>query len=95
MIKKIGSPALAGTMLLISALSGACYADSSTTAEYCSSSKLYATNVRRSCSQLGANGMAALYQTSDFINGLKAAPDSISEKPMSAPQVITTLEQSS
>jgi hypothetical protein len=95
MIKNTSLPTLTSAMLLIGLLSGTCAAESNTGAEYCSSSKLYATNIRSSCSQLGANGMAALYKTSDFINGLKAGSKVISNKPAPNTPVITKLKQPS
>lgn len=53
------------TACLLSAYSFTASADG-----YCNAAKLYATNIRESCSQFGTNGMATLYQSSDFIHGL-------------------------
>ncbi len=43
-------------------------------AEYCAIPYLYATNIRPSCDQLGAHGMAALYESSRFIHQLRVPP---------------------
>ena len=40
----------------------------------CRSPMLYATNIRPACEQYGANGMASLYQHSEFITGIRTTP---------------------
>ena len=62
----IGSAAI-----ILSVMSGAAFADAPTENSYCSSPLLYATNIRETCEQYGASGMASLYQSSEFITGLK------------------------
>lgn len=58
--------------LLLSCLSAAAYSSATIADEYCSSAKLYATDIKVSCDQYGVSGMQTLYQSSEFINGLIA-----------------------
>lgn len=70
MTNRLIKASLTSTGLLIMGLSTSLYSDISMANEYCSSPKLYATNIRESCSQFGASGMQTLYQSSEFINSL-------------------------
>jgi|GEM_PF-3720246 len=54
---------LSGALLIV--LSGAANAET-----YCPILYLYATHIRAACEQLGANGLASLYQTNRFIDRL-------------------------
>ncbi|MEM7467888.1 MAG: hypothetical protein AAF387_13525, partial [Pseudomonadota bacterium] len=45
--------------------------EGSVAASSCRSPMLYATNIRVACEQYGADGMASLYNSSEFISGLK------------------------
>lgn len=40
-------------------------------ADYCTIPYLYATNIRSACEQLGARGMATLYESNRFIEALR------------------------
>ncbi len=57
---------LSGVVLM--ALAGAASAK-----DYCTIPYLYATNIRSACEQLGANGLATLYQSNRFIDGVRHA----------------------
>lgn len=39
-------------------------------ADYCPVPYLYATNIRTACEQFGSRGMAGLFESSLFINGM-------------------------
>ena len=80
MKKQTIGASLTSTALLMMSLSGSLYSNDSLASEYCSSAKLYATNIRRSCNQFGANGMQALYQRSEFISGIRSLDQSSSKK---------------
>ena len=41
-----------------------------TAADYCTAPHLYATNIRSACEQFGSRGLAGLYESSRFINGM-------------------------
>ncbi len=68
------APSMMGLVLM--GLTSTLLSTNSMASEYCSSPKLYATNIRESCNQFGASGLETLYQRSEFINGLKSLEQS-------------------
>ena len=76
MNKKYSLIALGASVILLLALSSAAFAATNNQdAAYCRSPLLYATNIRETCEQYGADGMASLYQRSEFITKLKTSND--------------------
>ena len=76
MKKKYSFPALGSAAILLSALSTSSFAaNDAQTAGYCASPLLYATNIRENCAQYGAEGLAGLYQRSEFISNLKPSSE--------------------
>lgn len=77
MKKKYSFLTLGSTAILLSALSTSSFAakNDAQTAGYCASPLLYATNIRENCAQYGAEGLAGLYQRSEFISKLKPSSD--------------------
>ncbi len=78
---------LMSTGLLMMGLSTSLYSNNTIANEYCSSPKLYATNIRESCNQFGMNGMEALYQSSEFINSLIPLEQANTVKPLPTEKV--------
>ena len=54
-------------LVLATLISSSCTASA---ADYCTVPYLYATNIRTACEQFGARGMAGLFESSLFINGM-------------------------
>ena len=69
--KILATPAIIAGIL---ALSTPVLAEVTEDPALCRSPMLYATNIRPACEQYGANGMASLYQHSEFITGIRTTP---------------------
>jgi hypothetical protein len=57
----------AKSLVLAALISSSCAAIA---ADYCPVAYLYATNIRTACEQFGSRGMAGLFESSLFINGM-------------------------